>query len=458
MVARKKVALNAAQAADFDKAFQSLSELVDFEEADRLCPARDNAVYTTSVILWMLVYQRMSPDSTLEAAVKRLIDYKPKLLRKNKRITNGTLSPDSGAYSKARSRIPQGMVRWFAEQVSKSLIDSTKPSFHGKRAFVLDGTTIILAPEAELQEAFPPASNQYGEGVWPVALLVVAHELASGAALIPEIGAMYGKNAISETALIRQSLAAMPPSSLVMADSGFGIFAVAHTIAAAGHTFVLRMTQQRFNSMRKKATQIDSGDNFTSYSLAWRPTAHERSKHPDLPRDCVLNVRLHEIVINDHLTLNLVTDGTASTQMFSDLYKHRGDIEIDIRNLKIVLDTENIRARSLDTFYKELYASIVSYNLVSQFRKQAAELIDEPPRRMSFTRTWRTYKIFLLSAMYRDAISWRKKYELALGYAMKDKLPNRPGRRFVREAYPKRPKSNQFKKRKRKSKNIDDKI
>lgn len=42
----------------------------------------------------------------------------------------------------------------------------------------------------ELQVAFPPASNQHGEGAWPIALLTVFHELASGCALLPQVRAM----------------------------------------------------------------------------------------------------------------------------------------------------------------------------------------------------------------------------------------------------------------------------
>ena len=68
---------------------------------------------------------------------------------------------------------------------------------------------------------------------------------------------------------------------------------------------------------------------------------------------------------------------------------------------------------------------------------------------MSFKRTWTTFRIFLLGAMYTDPATWRGKYEMALRYAMKDQLPNRPaGRQYEREAYPRRPKANQFKKRK----------
>lgn len=452
MAAKRKVPVDPENDARFDRAFEQLTQLVDLQQADQMHPVRGNAVYTSSVVLWMLVYQRMNPDASLEAAVKKLVKSRPNFLPDNKRVSGGTLSTNTSTYSQARSRLPRSVAQWFAGEVSRSLIESTTPTLGSRRVFLLDGTTITLAPEEALQEAFPPAANQHGEGVWPVALLVVAHELASGAALLPEIGAMYGPEAVSETALVHQHLQQLPADSVVMADAGFGIFTVAHAAVGAGHAFLFRMTKQRFEALTKKAELIESGNGSRTWSHTWTPTAKVRKAHPDLPADVCLNVRLHEVVINANLTLLLVTDLPDSALELADVYARRVDVEVDIRNLKVVLDAENVRARSVDTFHKELLGSLVSYNLVTQFRRQAAELVDEPPRRMSFKRTWTTFRQFLLSEMYSDAASWREQYRIALGYAMLDKLPNRPGRSYDRETYPRRPKSNQFKKRKRKPK------
>ena len=434
---------------EFDRAFEQLTELIDFSDVDQRHPRRANAVYTTSVVLWMLVYQRMKTDTSLAASVKQLIRANPAFLPDNRRITEGKLSADSGGYSKARSKTPLEAVRWFAEFVSDSLIDQTTASFQDRRVFLLDGTTITLTPEPELQRAFPPASNQYGEGVWPIAQLVVAHEISSGAALIPEIGCMYGPNAVSETSLIHQHLARLPADSVVMADAGFGIFNVAWSIAEQQHRFVLRMTKARFASLTKKAQPVSDAGDIRTWTHRWEPSARER-KTNDLPDGAALDVMLHEVRINANLTLLLVTNlADASAEELTDLYAHRVDVEIDIRNLKVVLDTENIAARSVDTFLKELYASVISYNLVTQFRRQAADIIDEPPRRLSFKNVWRTYREFLLSHTHTNAENWRLQFHQALRCATKDKLPNRPGRSFKREAYAKRPKSNQFDKRKR---------
>ena len=444
---KDRVPVDPKRDAEFDRAFERLRELVDWSAVDRQFPVRENAVYTTSVVLWMLVFQRMNPEASLEAAVKNLIESQPDFLPRHKRVVENTLSVRTGSYSRARSRLPRAGARWFAQHVSQSLIDASAPSFQGRRVFLVDGTTITLAPEAALRREFPPASNQHGVGVWPVALLVVAHELSSGAALLPAVGAMYGACAVSETALARDLFVQMPPDGIVLADAGFGIFAVGWDAQQVGRDFVLRMTEQRFAALRRKATVVERGAHSITYSLSWHPSAKERRTHPELPPDAVLAVRLHEIRLHESLTLFLVTSLPHSAALLSDLYRCRTDIEIDIRNLKVVLNTENIRARSVEMFHKELLTSLVAYNLVTQFRRQAAELIQEPPRRLSFKRTWTTFRVFLWSSLHTETPRWCDQYRRALAYATQDKLPHRPGRSFDREVYARRHKSAQFKKR-----------
>ncbi len=159
-------------------------------------------------------------------------------------------------------------------------------------------------------------------------------------------------------------------------------------------------------------------------------------------------MRLHAVKIHDGLTLYLVSDLPDSAQTLANLYNRRTDVEIDIRNLKIVLDTEHIRARSPEMFMKEIMTSQVAYHLVTQFRRQAAALAKLPPRSLSFKRTWTTFRTFLLSSMTSDPAHCRQRYRLALHHAQRDKLPNRPDRHYEREVYKKRPKSTHFKTRK----------
>ena len=93
---------------------------------------------------------------------------------------------------------------------------------------------------------------------------------------------------------------------------------------------------------------------------------------------------------------------------------------------------------------KELLTSLVAYNLVVQFRRQAAKLANLAPRRLSFTGVWNTFESFLLTQPPCSAVEWTSRYTAALRIASRDKLPNRPGRSYPRKAHPRRPKSTKF--------------
>lgn len=423
-------------AAELLRAFELLGRTMDLAEADRLCPAAPHAVFTTSVTLWMLVFQRMNADSTLEAAVQHLLTNPPPFLPTNRRT--GKLSDNTGGYSRARHRLPLAMVGWLAERVAQSLIDGLPPSFSGRRVFVIDGTTVTLAPEPALRQAFPPAKNQHGRGVWPVATLVMCHELASGTALIPEIGPKFGSHVISETALIHQHLTRLPPDAIVMADAGFGIFAVAYAIRQSGRDFVIRLTAQRWQSMTKKASLVARTPPGRTRAWNWCPSRAERKKH-NLPADASIPVQLHEIPVHDRLTVYLVTSLEHPTSDLAELYKQRGAIEIDIRNFKVVLGGEHLPGQCVSMFHKELLGSIIAYNLVTQFRRQAAQKAGVEPRKISFKRTWTTFH--LLTQNFSTPKAWQAAYDRALHYAAGHKLPHRPNRSFPRETYTRREKS-----------------
>jgi len=440
---------NESQEEEFRLAFESLQKLVDFEEADELFPQRAHTVFTAGVVLWMLVYQRLKPDASLENAVKHLIDTRPSYLPENKRLDENRLSTNSSSYSVARSRLPLEVVDWFSREICDSIISSTKPTLHDRRVFMIDGTTIALAPEKALQLAFPPASNQLGEGIWPIALLTVFHELESGCALLPEVGPMYGDQAVSETALARRGMEKLPSHSIILGDCGFGIFGVAHEAKACDHDFVLAMKKANFLALSKKAELVASSEHHKSYKHTWTATKHNLKTNPHLEAGTTLEIYLHEVAVTDSVTLYLVSSLEDDAWTLASLFERRYDVEVDIRNLKVVLDTENIRAKSVDTFMKELLTSVVAYNLTSQFRVEAAKINKLPTRRMSFKRTWTTFQTFLLRHLHTDAASWREAFERALRYALKDKLPVRPNRKYKREAYRKRPKDVQFEKRKK---------
>lgn len=432
---------------ELTSAIETLREMIRADELDRRQPSGPATVYTTMVTIWMMTLQRLGGGTSLNVVVKDVLAHSRDLFPNNRRLREGTLSEISGAYAEARSRVTLETVEFFANRVCDSLIDASPSWFDGHRAFILDGTTITLAPTPELRQAFPPATNQHGDTVWPVALLLVAHELQSGCALPPEIGAMYGANNTSEARLSEAMVRRLPAGSIVLADAGSGIFSVAYATVQAGHHPLFRLTKSRFKRLRRQATVVAEGDGYKTWRLRWTPSGKDRQSHPELPADAAVDVRLHEVLLDNGETLYLVTTLTVDAQQAGEFYRRRYDVEHDIRDVKVTLNTECIRAKSVSMVKKELLTSIVAYNLVVQFRRQAAALAGVAPRRLSFTGVWNTFQSFLLTQPPCTAADWLLRYERALQIASRDKLPNRPGRSYPRRAHPRRPKSTKFMKK-----------
>lgn len=442
------------QKQNLSAAYELLKQWTDIGEADSFEELGPAAVYKTSVVLWLMLFQRINPKASLRDAVLHFVETAPAELKINKRLRDGSLSTNSSSFSDARHRLTLKAAHWFEDRVSSSIIGSTPPSWNDQRVFLIDGTTFTLAPVASLQEAYPPASNQHGQGVWPIANVVLAHELSSGAAMPPEIGAMYGKNAVSETRLAQGLLQRLPPKSIVMADIGFGIFSVAYHANQHGHNFVLRLKKDRFNRIRKNAELVHSTSDSKSYSVQWTPSPHERQTNPDLPTDCAIKAKLHELKIGEE-QLYMIENIEASPKQLRELYWKRSDIEVDIRNIKLVIGTEEIRAQSVEMFLKEFSVSMVAYNLTTQLRREAAKLGNVEPRELSYTGVWSVYRHMLQGIEVSEPEQWIARLDRALHYASQQKLPKRPGRSYPREAYARRPKTTHFQKRKKPEKPTD---
>jgi hypothetical protein len=431
------------------QAFSMLEQWKLFDKADEIQTLGNAAVYKTSVVVYLMLYQRMSGSHSLKEAVEYFFNNAPITPNSNRRLRERSLSLETGSYSAARKRLSVDLVNWLQTQVSDSIIRTTAPSFKSRRVFLIDGTILSAAPTPVLQKAFPPNTNQYGEGVWPMIQLVTAHELSSGAALPPEIGPQNGPNAIGETLLAEGLIARLPPESTVMADSAFGIFHVAFKAREHGHNFVFRLTSTRFNSHIKQAELVSENEGVRTYRLTWRPSKRECSSHPLLPKDASLEVRIIATKIGEEW-LYLITDINATNGELKSLYFERYDIEVDIRNIKVVLKAEHFYCKSVEMLHKEIGMAMVAYNLTTQLRRLAAAKAKRLPRDLSFTGVWIVYRHQLQNILFTNAKDLQQALSNAIDRASKHKLPNRPGRSFPREAYKRRPKSTHFKTRKRK--------
>jgi hypothetical protein len=412
-------------------------QLVTPEFLNALAPPEPSTVYTPYLVVWLLVYQRLHGNASLNDAVCELLTHFPRrALPDCKRVRDDSLSANTGAYRRARSRLDPDVASAASDRVAQTLLDATPPAWKQRRVFLLDGTTLQLAHTPELCEDFPPARNQNGVSHWPILHLVVAHELSSGLALAPEFGPMYGPKADSELALALRVVPRLPAAAVILADRNFGVFALACAARSSGRDVVVRLTEPRFRMLLRKATPAGGG----RWSLTWHPSRWDRTSHPELAPDAQVNGWLVEVRVSDALTLWLFSTLDGAGGELAELYRRRVDVETDIRDVKQTLSMERLSGRSRAMAEKELVLGVLGYNLVNQVRRLAAQQAQVEPRRLSFAGTWSLVKGLL--AVVSEGLSepdCQQRFEQLLRWAAQRKLPRRPSQRsYPRTIIPRR--------------------
>jgi hypothetical protein len=428
---------------DLRSAFSLLTELVPAEETAAFSLRHSPAtVYTTLTTLLILTLQRLSKDQTLQAVVRDVLSEHTYLFPNNKRVREGTLSANPSAFSKARQKLSVQHTENFCDAVAKAIIDRGPASFQDRKIFVIDGTTIALSPSSELTEVYPPATNQFGKTVWPIMMITVAHELYSGAALRPEFGAKFGEDNTSEAEQIEVLAQRIEPNSILLADAGYGIFRVVYGCRQARQDMIVRLTNSRFKTMKRNAQLIAEHGAISHYRSQWKPTSKDRKNNPNLPENAHVWIEMYSGQTSKGEPLHVASTIDLLPEKAFELYGLRYTaVEHDIRDIKTTLNLDRMAAQSDDMVCKEILCSMVAYNLIVQFRKQAASKANLPPRRISFTRCYDTIRFFLFNFGDNPLERWLARYDQAIKLASKDVLPIRPGRSFARKAHPKRPKS-----------------
>jgi len=171
---------------------------------------RHNGIYSPLVILWLLVWQRLEGGAPLETAVLELLRGLPASFwpRPCKRMRDWweqgkTPSSNTGAYNQARQALPVSLVQKSCDRIFEGLVGqfNDSGSAHKPRTFLLDGSTMRAAHTPALYKSYPPGSNQYREGHWPLLRVLVAHDIDTGLAMRPEWGPVHGPDRVSEQEL-----------------------------------------------------------------------------------------------------------------------------------------------------------------------------------------------------------------------------------------------------------------
>jgi hypothetical protein len=394
-------------------------------------------VYTTSVVMWLMIWQRLQGDRSQAAAVQYLLRGGARDLQQEcKRRTDDKISAATGSYCQARQRLSKLVVTEVIDRMVDQLRTEMQEGWEGlsRPVFLVDGSTLQLQHAPELVKAFSPGHNQHGENHWPVLQIVVFQDVFSGLALRPSWGAMYGDQAVSEQSLAGEALERLPADAVVLSDSNFGIFAFAYAVQQGQRAMILRLTQAR--AQKILGGELKPG---IDRRVVWRASRWDREAHPQLPPGAIVEGRVL-VCVNpsrpDELLYLFITLDLPAEQILA-IYKLRWNVETDLRSLKRTVGLHQLNSKSLDMVEKELLTAVAAYNLVRAVMCLAARRANLVPRQLSFSFVQTVVEAALpgLDQAVTDE-EYGQRLDRMLRYAAQGKLPNRSrARSYPREIW-----------------------
>jgi hypothetical protein len=386
-------------------------------------------IYPVTVVLWLMIRQRLVAPGTLATAVSArargtwrglLSDRKPRQ----------KISLRTGGYCRARQRLPRAVMEQIISALTAALQQELRPPAASGQppVYLLDGSSLQLCHRAELLQNYPPAANQHRRSHWPVMRTVMLHEARSGLALRPAWSAMYGPQSLSEQALAEGLLDQLPPGAVLIADRNFGIFHTAYEVCRRQRAVLVRLTQSR---ARRLGGRLIAGMDQT---LVWKPSPWDRKMHPALPVDAAVEGRLVVCVLAGRREpLYLFTTLPLPASELVQLYGLRWNIETDLRALKRTVRLHRLTGNSVDIAEKEILAAVAAYNLIRTVMCLAARKAGADPRQMSFSQILCLVNEFWPELLAQTTPSgWSRTMDRIIRLAATCTLPKRHKRR----AYP----------------------
>lgn len=405
----------------------------------------NNRVYTSAVVMWLMIWQRLRPLGTLGSAVLELLGGLPssfwpepcKRLEEAAKQGGQRLCSHTGAYNKARQELSLPVVEQCCDHAFEQLVEESREE--RRPTFMLDGSTVRMPHTDELIAAYPPTRNQHGEAHGAILRVLVASDLYTGVAMRSEWGPMNGSQAVSEQRLLERAIDRVPNGAVVLGDSNFGVFSVAYAAVQRGHPVVLCLTTAR--AQRLAGAVLRDGIDQRS---VWRPSRDDRRSHPQLPAQACVEGRLMVREVKpsngtEAFLLALFTTLTDPPEEIVKLYEYRWRIETDLRTLKITLRMDELTCTTPQMVAKEINVGLLAYNLVRAVMYVAAQKAGVEPRRFSFTRVRNVIQAFTPRIhACRDPRQAQKLIEDMLYYVGQAQLPQRKNKRkfYSREKWP----------------------
>ncbi|MBT9317994.1 IS4 family transposase [Leptothoe spongobia] len=385
-----------------------------------------NRPYTPIVTLWAMLYQALSADKSLRNTVKGITTW----------LTAAGVRPpssDTGAYSKARDRLPESLLQRLIPETAERL-EQTVPKDHywcGRCVKVFDGTTVLMADSEANQDAYPQHGNQAVGCGFPLARVVVFFCLLTGAV----VSGCIAPKTTSEIVMSRWLYQDLSPDDVAMADQAYGSYVDLALIQQQGADGVLRKHHARHTDFRK-GRKHGLGD----HQVVWhkpnrRPTHMSADEFAAIPQTLMVRevrLKLSRKGFRDQFIIVVTTLLDAKRYPASQLTRLYGwrwhAAEVNLRHLKTTLKMEMLTAKTPERVRKEIWSHLLAYNVLRSVMEQASPFVRYERNRLSLQGARQHFNQMLTLLATTSNATQQRLYDHLLQDIAADLLPQRPNR------------------------------
>lgn len=398
-------------------------------------------IWTPALTLWTFLSQCVSESKSCAAAVARALALRVGLgLR--------PCSEATGAYCKARAKLPVALLSRLALQLGDELEHRASADWQwkGRRVLLGDGTTLSGPDTPANQAAYPQHKGQKRGVGFPLIRLAVLPGFATGALVGAAVGRWRGKEA-GEMALLRELLDRFHAGDVFVADRAYCSYWLIAALQARGVDVALRLHRSRrydFGTGRR----LGRGDHVVTWARPNRPDRMDKATYRGTPKALTIRevrsrvdrpgYRTREVIV----ATTLVEAATDSRTEVSELYHHRWRVELSLRDLKQTMRMDVLRGKTPDMLSREIWGHLLAYNLVRQVVGQAAGPRNCSPRQVSMAGATQMLEAFRATLSHAEGASWDRTVAALLRAVGRRRVGHRPGRIEPREVK-RRPKSYQ---------------
>jgi hypothetical protein len=237
--------------------FDLLTDPSMLDEIEAHLPPHRERLLPPTETLAMFLAQALSADRSCQLAVNAFVA---------RRVAGGlsACSTATGAFCRARQRLPQAMVSSLLRFTGQHLACAAPitANWQGRRVCLVDGTTVPLPDTAANQAAFPQSRTQKPGLGFPLCRLLALLCLSSGAILDAATCPTQGKGN-DEQALLRSLLDHLQSGDVLVGDALFATYFLLAELQRRGVDGVFEQYGARRRSAGIHAQRRAAGTGFT---------------------------------------------------------------------------------------------------------------------------------------------------------------------------------------------------